>query len=251
MRPGLRRWSPRRAAEPDEPGSVDRTWYPAPSSAVRTARLVATRGGRRGDDDATSGWAAFWGRGGFWRATLLVLLYVALHLGAGALSGAVGGDRIDTDDLFSSASSVFFALTIPLVVGSVVLAVFLASLRWWRPVFLPRAVPARRWMWLAPALVAIPAVLRLGVADRAARAVRSHSVPGPRRDRHVHEPVRQHVPDPRGPVQRLLHRVRTRGSSPRAEDRAYRRVSRGISPSVGERRAPTSVRSTGPRSRRR
>ena len=108
-----------------------------------------------------SGWAAFWGRGGFWRATLLVLVYVALYLGAGALSGAVGGDHVDTDDLFSSASSVFFALTVPLAIGSAVLALFLTSVRWWRPVFFPGAVPARRWMWIAPVLVVIPVVLRL------------------------------------------------------------------------------------------
>lgn len=108
-----------------------------------------------------SGWAAFWGRGGFWRAVLFLLVYIALYTGASFLSGAVSGDRIDTDDLFSSASSVFFALTLPLVIGSVVLALFLTSVRWWRPVFFPGKVSPRRWMWIAPVLVVIPIVLRL------------------------------------------------------------------------------------------
>ena len=108
-----------------------------------------------------SGWAAFWGRGGFLRAVLFLLVYIALYTGASFLSGAVSGDRIDPDDLFSSASSVFFALTLPLVIGSVVLALFLTSVRWWRPVFFPGKVSPRRWMWIAPVLVVIPIVLRL------------------------------------------------------------------------------------------
>jgi len=108
-----------------------------------------------------SGWTAFWGRGGFWRAVLFLLVYIALYTGASFLSGAVSGDRIDPDDLFSSASSVFFALTLPLVIGSVVLALFLTSVRWWQPVFFPGKVSPRRWMWIAPVLVVIPIVLRL------------------------------------------------------------------------------------------
>jgi len=77
-----------------------------------------------------SGWRAFWERGGFWRALLLVAAYLALYLGAGRLIGAVAGDGFE--DPLSSALSVFVNLVAPILTGIALLAVFGASLGWLR-----------------------------------------------------------------------------------------------------------------------
>jgi len=109
----------------------------------------------------TSRWTGFWQRGGFSRALLVVVAYAVLYLGAGQLSGAIGGEHVNLDDLFSSADSVFFGLTLPLMLGSAILAAFVTSVRWWARLFGRQPVRGRRWMWLAPVVVAVPIVLRL------------------------------------------------------------------------------------------
>ena len=53
------------------------------------------------------------------------------------------------------------ALTIPLVGGSVILALFLRSVGWFGAVFARQPVPGRGWMWVAPILVGVVIVLRL------------------------------------------------------------------------------------------
>ena len=88
-----------------------------------------------------SGWQAFWERGGFWRALLLVAAYLALYLGAGRLIGAVAGDGFE--DPLSSAMSVFVNLVAPILVGIALLAVFGASLGWLRGLFARQPVGDR------------------------------------------------------------------------------------------------------------
>jgi membrane protease YdiL (CAAX protease family) len=111
--------------------------------------------------ETTSGWKAFWERGGFWRAVLLAVVYLALYLGFGELDAALFGDNVDKDDLFSSAQSVAFGLLLPLVFGSILLAAFAASLGWFPRLFARQEVRGRGWMWLAPILVVLAVVLRL------------------------------------------------------------------------------------------
>lgn len=41
-----------------------------------------------GKEARISGWKAFWDRGGWWRAVLLAVLYMAIYLGAGQVIGA-------------------------------------------------------------------------------------------------------------------------------------------------------------------
>ncbi|RHA40765.1 CPBP family intramembrane glutamic endopeptidase [Cellulomonas rhizosphaerae] len=111
--------------------------------------------------ETTSGWKAFWERGGFWRAVLLAVVYIALYLGFGVLDAALFGDNVDKDDLFSSAQSVAFGLLLPLVFGSILLAAFAASLGWFPQLFARQQIRGRGWMWLAPILVVAAVVLRL------------------------------------------------------------------------------------------
>jgi len=114
------------------------------------------------NDPATaSGWRGFWSRGGLWWAVLLAGVYLALYLGAGRLIGGVFGDRVDRQDLFSSPGSVFFGLTAGLLVGSAILAAFVISVGWFRPLFARQPVRGSWWMWIAPLIVVAAIVLRL------------------------------------------------------------------------------------------
>ena len=106
-----------------------------------------------------SAWREFWDQGGWWRALLLLIVYLALYLGAGWVGGTLFGDQI-SPNLFSTAASVFVAVTIPLVVGAIIITAFLLSVGWFRPLFAPQPVRARWWMWIAPALILIIIVMR-------------------------------------------------------------------------------------------
>ncbi|MFI2101750.1 CPBP family intramembrane glutamic endopeptidase [Isoptericola sp. NPDC019693] len=109
----------------------------------------------------TSGWQRFWGRGGWWRAFLFAALYIAVYLGVGRLVGLLGQGPDSPDELLDSAGSVFFGLALPILVMSVLLLVFLRSMRWRREVFGPQPVAGRPWMWGAVALVLAPIALHL------------------------------------------------------------------------------------------
>jgi len=118
----------------------------------------------------TSRWKAFWDRGGWWRSVLLAAVYLALYLGTGLLIGQLFGDQIDTDDIFATPQSVFFGITLALIVGSALLVAFVASVRWFPALFGRQPVAGRGWMWLAPVLVGLAAVLRLFGIDYGAFA---------------------------------------------------------------------------------
>ncbi|MFC7877804.1 CPBP family intramembrane glutamic endopeptidase [Isoptericola sp. NPDC057391] len=119
------------------------------------------------DDGGTPGpaapWQDFWERGGVGRAVLAAAVYLALYLGGSLVVGAWFAHAVDPDDLFATPAGVFVALALPLLVGAVVLVVFVASLRWFPVIFGPQPA-GRGWMWVAPALVLAPVLLRaLGV----------------------------------------------------------------------------------------
>ncbi|WP_223693738.1 CPBP family intramembrane glutamic endopeptidase [Leifsonia poae] len=120
------------------------------------------------DHNRPSRWRAFWDHGTWWKALLVVVVYLALYLGAGQLSGLIGGSLVDTKNIFATPGSVFFALTFPLVIGAIVLAVFVASLGWFAPLFERQPIRGRWWMWIAVAIPVIAIVLRLFGIDYAA-----------------------------------------------------------------------------------
>ncbi len=114
-----------------------------------------------------SAWRAFWGRGGVWRGLLVAAGYILLYLAVGRLLGALFRGRVNADDVFGDAGSVFFGLTLPLLGGALVLAGFVTSLNWWRPLFAAQPVAGRAWMWVAPVAVGVAIVLRfLGIPYR-------------------------------------------------------------------------------------
>jgi membrane protease YdiL (CAAX protease family) len=111
------------------------------------------------------GWRAFWNRGGWWKALVAAVVYLALYLGAGQLIGLIAGDAIDRDNLLATPQSVFIALGLPPLVGGVILVLFAWSVGWLRPLFARRPQQPRRWMWAAPVLVVLAIVLRAAGVD--------------------------------------------------------------------------------------
>lgn len=109
---------------------------------------------------ARSRWTAFWNRGGWWRAAILVAGYLVLYLGAGALSGLLFAGRV-SGGVFDSPLNVFADLTFGLLVGSLVLLLFLISVGWLARMFEPQPIRGAGWMWIAPALITVFIVLRL------------------------------------------------------------------------------------------
>lgn len=106
-----------------------------------------------------SGWHGFWDRGGFWRAALVAVGYIAVYLGIGWLIGRVFDGSISADDPLGDTTTVVLGLVVPTAIGSVVLLVFSWSIGFLpRPLFGRQPVRARWWMWGAPILVAAAAV---------------------------------------------------------------------------------------------
>lgn len=113
-----------------------------------------------------NGWQRFWERGRWWKALLATVGYLVLYELASLGIGLLWGSGVKAD-LFSDAYSVAVGLLLPLVVGAILLLAFVASVRWFRPLFGPQPIRGRGWMWIAVALTAIPIVLRLVGIDYA------------------------------------------------------------------------------------
>jgi uncharacterized protein len=102
--------------------------------------------------------------GGLWRAMVFIAVYLALYTGAGLLAGKLFDDRIG-DEPFGDTSTLFFELTLSLLVGSALLLAAVAALRWFQPLFGRQPVRGRAWMWIAPAVVVLAIVLRAAGTD--------------------------------------------------------------------------------------
>jgi len=111
-----------------------------------------------------SGWQRFWDRGGWWRAFLFAVLYIAVYLGVGQVVGLVRGGTGDGDELASSGT-VLSDLLLPVLVMGLLLVAFLATVGWRRDVFGRQPVAGRPWMWVAVVLVLVPVVLHLLATD--------------------------------------------------------------------------------------
>ncbi|MCO7273566.1 MULTISPECIES: CPBP family intramembrane glutamic endopeptidase [Cellulosimicrobium] len=108
-----------------------------------------------------SGWQRFWDQGGWWRAFLFAVLYIAVYLGLGWLVGVSGLGPDSGEELLDSSGTVFFGLLLPILVMSLLLVAFLSTMRWRREVFGPQPIAGRPWMWVAVVLVLVPVVLHL------------------------------------------------------------------------------------------
>lgn len=88
-------------------------------------------------------------------------VYLGLYLGTGWLIGTFFGSQIDKKDILATVQSVFFGIALAIIVGSVLLIAFGASLGWLRELFGRQPIRGRGWMWIAPAIVLVAAVLRI------------------------------------------------------------------------------------------
>lgn len=110
-------------------------------------------------------WQAFWNRGGWWKAVLAAVVYIALYLGAGALTSTIFAGMIDPTNLFGSGTSVFFGVALPILIGAILLLLFIWSLGWFREIFGPQPIKGSGWMWIAVVLVLIPIVLHVAATN--------------------------------------------------------------------------------------
>ena len=116
-------------------------------------------------------WRRFWNRGGWWKAVLLAAVYLAVYQGLGWVIQNIFGDFIDTDNLFGSPLTIFFALALPILIMGLLLLVFIRSMGWQREIFGRQPVRGRGWMWVAVALILIPTVVRLFAIEWSAYSV--------------------------------------------------------------------------------
>ncbi|MEV7800176.1 CPBP family intramembrane glutamic endopeptidase [Microbacterium foliorum] len=108
--------------------------------------------------DATqSGWRRFWEKGGWWRALVLVVVYFVLYNGLSLLLTPIASQIDDPQ----SAAGILVFYVIPILVGSLLLVAFAASVGWLREVCAPQLIRGRGWMWIAIAVVLLFNVLHL------------------------------------------------------------------------------------------
>lgn len=115
--------------------------------------------------EQSSAWKRFWNRGGIWRALLLAAVYLGVYELIGFLlglaipeGGALRGDK-------GSAGDVFFATALPIILTSILLFAFAASVGWLNELFARQAPGGRRWMWIALVVVLVINVSALLTID--------------------------------------------------------------------------------------
>lgn len=103
----------------------------------------------------------FWNRGGWWKAVLVVAVYLAVYVAIGQILGLTLGHTIAEGGPFASAWNVFLLLVLPIALGALLIIAFLAAIRWLGPIFARQPIAGRPWMWVAVAVIGYPIVLRL------------------------------------------------------------------------------------------
>lgn len=113
------------------------------------------------EHEGSTGWARFWNRGGWWRALLAVVVYLAVYQGIGFLTGTLFRGFIDGTNLLATPASVFFGLALPILLAGLVLLGFVFSVGWQKEIFGKQPLTGRGWMWIAVVLILVPIALRL------------------------------------------------------------------------------------------
>jgi membrane protease YdiL (CAAX protease family) len=113
------------------------------------------------DHEQISGWKRFWERGGWWKAVVVAIVYLALYLGAGLVIGRLLAPYLTDGGPLGSVINVVTYLLLPIGVGAILIIAFLATLGWLRPIFARQPIRGRWWMWIAVAVVAYPIILNL------------------------------------------------------------------------------------------
>lgn len=99
--------------------------------------------------ERTSAWKRFWDHGGFWRALLLAAVYLGVYELIGFLIGVAVPEGSDVRGEAGSAADVFFGTALAIIITSVLLVAFAASVGWLRELFSRQTIAGRRWMWTA------------------------------------------------------------------------------------------------------
>ena len=112
------------------------------------------------------GLKGFFDKGGFWRLMVVVVVYMAIYLGASKLPSTFGWGK---GKLLDGIPNVFAQLTFALIVGAVVLAVFTAWLGWNGELYGRQRIYRSWWMWQGPILVIAPILMRVAGISWGAR----------------------------------------------------------------------------------
>lgn len=113
-------------------------------------------------------WHRFWNRGGWWKAVIVAAVYYGLYTLAGDAVDALLGNLVDKHNLLANATSVFFGLALPILIGGILLIIFALSLGWLRELFSRQPIRGSWWMWIGVGVVVVFNILRFASADYAA-----------------------------------------------------------------------------------
>jgi membrane protease YdiL (CAAX protease family) len=116
-------------------------------------------------EKARNGWQRFWDKGGWWRPFLLAVVYLVVFNLISLGTSTLFAEFIDAQNPTGSASSVLFALVLPILLSGILLFLFVVSLGWAREIFGRQPGRGAGWMWIAVAIVVIPIVLRIFATD--------------------------------------------------------------------------------------
>src|SRR6478735_5957918 len=116
-------------------------------------------------EKAPEGRVGFWNRPAAWKAVLVIAGYLVYYLAVSQLIGLLFKDEIDADNVLADATSMFFALVLPIGLGAVGLLVFAGWQGWLGDIFGPQPIGGRRWMWIAPVLVVAAIVGHVGETE--------------------------------------------------------------------------------------
>lgn len=123
------------------------------------------------DDTADQrGLKGFLNKGGFWRLLMVVVVYMALYLGAGKLLSTVA-PGFGKGSLLTDTSTVFAQLTFALIVGAIILTLFTTWMGWNSELYGRQRIYRSWWMWLGPIIALVPIVMRAAGIDWGGRAL--------------------------------------------------------------------------------
>ncbi|WP_407359557.1 CPBP family intramembrane glutamic endopeptidase [Microbacterium sp. LBN7] len=105
--------------------------------------------------EQSSAWKRFWNRGGFWRALLLAAVYLGVYELIGFLLGLAVPEGSGLRAEKGSAGDVFFSTALPIILTSILLFAFAASVGWLKELFARQTLGGRRWMWIALIVVLV------------------------------------------------------------------------------------------------
>ncbi|MFE3289667.1 CPBP family intramembrane glutamic endopeptidase [Rhodococcus sp. NPDC059234] len=96
---------------------------------------------------------ARWRRPSVWLAIGLLVAYLVFYLLVARLITTIFSDRIDKDNVLSSASSILLGVALPIAIGAIALLVVATRLGMLGKIFGRQPIRGRGWMWIGPGLV--------------------------------------------------------------------------------------------------